>query len=141
MNSPEPQTPSAPSEVTDPELAQRAAELAVGWVSAVTSLSKDRQDQGWQLVALQHSGSGHMEMYAWGAVETWERRLAETLATADDSAEGRARIARAKEDTVSQMHDMLLSGIRTAEQLNTHREEAHQVDPRADLRRFISRNE
>ncbi|MDX2604196.1 hypothetical protein PV379_26635 [Streptomyces caniscabiei] len=141
MNSPEPQTPSTPPEVTDHELARRAAELAVGWVSAATSLSKDRQDQGWQLVALQHSGSGHMEMYAWEAVETWERRLAETLATADDSAEDCARIARAKEEAVSQMRDMLLSGIRTAEQLNAHREEAHRVDPRADLRRFISRNE
>ncbi|MFF9775128.1 hypothetical protein ACF1HJ_15905 [Streptomyces sp. NPDC013978] len=39
------------------------------------------------------------------------------------------------------MRDMLLSGIHTAEHLNTRREEAHQVDPRADLRRFISRND
>ncbi|MFE7837940.1 hypothetical protein ACFU53_18410 [Streptomyces sp. NPDC057474] len=127
--------------MTDDELAQRAAELAVGWVSAATSLSRDRQDRGWQLVALQHPGSGHTEMWAWEAVETWERRLSETLATADDSDEGRARIARAKGEAASQMRDMLLSGIRTAEHLNPQREEARRADPRADLRRFISRNE
>ncbi|MER6158735.1 hypothetical protein ABT147_24815 [Streptomyces sp. NPDC001868] len=82
-----------------------------------------------------------MEMHAWEAVETWEVRLAETLATADDSGEGRARIGRAKGEAASQMRDMLLAGIRTAEHLNPQREEARRADPRADLRRFISRNE
>ncbi|GGV20043.1 hypothetical protein GCM10010260_70120 [Streptomyces filipinensis] len=136
MNSPTPRTPSGLSRMTDEELAQRAAELATSWVSATSALSQTR---GWALVGLQHSGSGHMEMYAWAALETWERQLAEALATAG-SDEGCERIARAKEQAVRQMRDLLLDGIRRAEQLYGRREEPHRVDPRARLRDFISRN-
>jgi hypothetical protein len=123
--------------MTDEQLAEWAAELAMSWISPTTPLS---QTQGWKLVALQHSGSGHMEMYAWEKVTTWERELAETLATADDTQEGRDCIARAKERAVTRMRDLFLDGIRSAENPRTHWGTQHRVDPRAELREFISGN-
>lgn len=123
--------------MTDEELAQRAAELATSWISATIPLS---QTQGWQLVALQHAGSGHQEMRVWEVVETWARQLAAVLATADDSDEGRDRVARARSEAESRMRDMVLAGIRGAELFNSEREEPRRVDPRARLREFISRN-
>lgn len=124
------------SETTDEELAQLAAEMATSWVSAGTPLSKN---QGWDLVGLQYAGSAQGEMHAWRRVGAWEQHLVQVLAADDGSEEARGRVAVARSEAVSQMRDMLLSGIRSAEQLN--RTWINSIDPRAELRAFISRSQ
>ncbi|MEU6091675.1 hypothetical protein ABZ865_33885 [Streptomyces sp. NPDC047085] len=135
MNAAPSQTPASASETSDEELAQRAAEVATSWVSADISLSKEQE---WDLVALQHAGSSQGEMHAFDRICAWQRQLVQRLAAAGDSAEGRDCAAEARSEAVSQMRDMFLSGIRSAEWLNKTR--IHPVDPRAELRALISRS-
>ncbi|MEV5879521.1 hypothetical protein AB0L75_35950 [Streptomyces sp. NPDC052101] len=124
------------SQMTDEELAQRAAEVAVSWVRADSPLSKN---QGWELVGLQYPGSAQGEMYVWRRVWAWEQQLAQALADADDSEEGHGRVAAARSEAISQMRDMLLSGIRSGEQFNKF--SFHPVDPRTRLHTFIGRSQ
>ncbi|MFI1507816.1 hypothetical protein [Streptomyces sp. NPDC020597] len=117
------------------ELARQAAELVTSRVSAGAPLS---QDQQWELVGLQNTGSAQGEMHAFARLGAWQRQLAEALESADGSEEGRDRVRAARSEAVSQMRDMLLSGIPSAERLG--RSKSPTTDPRAQLRSFIGRN-
>jgi hypothetical protein len=117
-------TPPQPPTESDEELAQTAAELATSWISPTTRLPETK---GWQLVALQHPGSGHMEMHAWDEVLSWERELTESLQTAGTPAEQ----ARAEAMAIATMRTLILEGLRTAT--------AHDpAAPRTRLRDFIT---
>lgn len=122
--------------MSDEELAQRAAEVATSWVSADTPLS---QAQGWDLVGLQYAGSAQGEMHAWDRVGAWQQQLVQALRAADDSAEECGSIPAARSQAVAQMRDLLLTGIRSADQLN--KTWIISTDPRAGLRAFISRSQ
>ncbi|MFE2131537.1 hypothetical protein [Streptomyces amritsarensis] len=119
----------------DAQLATRAAELVSRWVSADTPLT---ESQGWKLVAFQHPGSGHMEMYVWDAVRAWERELATVLAADDGTPQSRERIARARATAVTAMRDMLLSGIPAGETENQVWRGGEGPDPREELRHFVA---
>ncbi|MDQ0964279.1 hypothetical protein QFZ66_008157 [Streptomyces sp. B4I13] len=133
-------TPSRPTGETagptDEELARRVAELATSWVSADTPLSQDRR---WDLVGLQNAGSAQGEMHAFDRLGAWQRQLVHVLASADDSEEGRARVRAARSEAVSQMRDMLLTGIRSAESLDNSLSTS--TRRRAQLRSFIGRHD
>lgn len=134
MNKAPPQLTAQACEMTDEELAQQAAQVAAGWVSADTPLS---QDQGWHLVGLQYAGSAQGEMHTWDGVRAWQQQLVQALKAADGSADSAGRIATARSEAVAQMRDKFLAGIRSAEQLN--KTWISSTDPRAALRAFISR--
>ncbi|WP_327187172.1 hypothetical protein [Streptomyces sp. NBC_01334] len=136
MNKAPSQLTAQACEMTDEELARQAAEVATDWVSADTPLS---QDQGWHLVGLQYAGSAQGEMHTRDRVGAWRQQLVQALKAADGSAEGAGRIATARSEAVAQMRDMLLDGIRSAEQLN--KTWISPTDPRAALRAFISRHQ
>ncbi|GAA0272752.1 hypothetical protein GCM10010302_07940 [Streptomyces polychromogenes] len=119
----------------DAELALRAAELVTRWVSADTPLT---ESQGWQLVALQNPGSGHVEMWVWDDVLAWERALSAALAADDGTAESRERTARARASAVTAMRDMLLRGIPAGEIANRVWRAGEGPDPREQLRRFVA---
>ncbi|RPF43686.1 hypothetical protein EDD96_0192 [Streptomyces sp. Ag109_G2-6] len=119
----------------DAELATRAAELVTHWVSADTPLT---EGQRWQLVGLQHPGSGHVEMWVWDDVLGWERALATALAADDGTAKSRERTASARATAVAAMRDMLLRGIPAGETANQIWREGEGPDPREELRRFVA---
>ncbi|MFF2198295.1 hypothetical protein [Streptomyces sp. NPDC058157] len=119
----------------DAELALRAAELVTRWVSADNPLTDDRR---WELVALQHPGSGHTEMWAWDDVLAWERALATVLATDDGGPESRERMAGARATAVAAMRDMLLRGIPAGELVNQLWRGGEGPDPREQLRHFVA---
>ncbi|MEH0509625.1 hypothetical protein QA942_29325 [Streptomyces sp. B21-106] len=126
---------AGPVETTCEELAQRAAEMATGWVCADNPLSQDRR---WELVGLQNPGSAQGEMHAFDRLGAWQRQLVRVLASADDSEEGRDRVRVARSEAVAQMRDLLLCGIPSAERL--HSPWSTSTDPRAQLRSFIGRH-
>ncbi|MER6391536.1 hypothetical protein ABT236_24110 [Streptomyces sp. NPDC001523] len=131
------------SGATDQELSWNAAVLATAWVSPATPMS---ENQGWDLVGLQHMGSAQGEMYAWNRVLRWQRQLVEALTTADapsgdDGGRGtssRHRAAEARGAATSAMRDMLLAGITAGEQTNQIWGNGTGRDPRDDLRAFIA---
>ncbi|MFK0016945.1 hypothetical protein [Streptomyces sp. NPDC091027] len=119
----------------DVQLATRAAELATSWVSADTPLT---DVQGWKLVALQHAGSAHMEMFMWDAVRAWERKLATVLAEEDGTPESRERSAHARATAMTAMRDMVLRGIPRGRRVNDIWRDGEGPDPREELRQFVA---
>ncbi|KIF00448.1 hypothetical protein PL81_41145 [Streptomyces sp. RSD-27] len=64
--------------------------MATSWVTGSTPLT---ENQGGDLVGLQHMGSEQGEEYAWRQVGAWNRKLSDVLAADDGSGDSRHRVA------------------------------------------------